>query len=282
MGGEFVSMWHRYGVIVHLCILLTLGTPGALVAQDRASANPVGESQGPALFASNCAACHGADGHGGEHAPDIATVSDVQRLSDKNLSDIVKNGIMGTGMPGFGELGQNKILALVNYLRSLQGKNRAITLPGNADYGEKLFFGKAQCSECHMAQGKGGFIASDLSYSDSNTSADRIRQIILDPVNSLPIQKKAVTVTTTDGQKYIGALRAQDNFSISIQTTDGAFHYFPKSQLRSLDIGARSLMPDDYRSRLSDAEVNDLVSYLIRIGSRSSKPENHSSDDDDE
>jgi putative heme-binding domain-containing protein len=133
-----------------------------------------------------------------------------------------------------------------------------------------------------MARGKGGFIASDLSYSDSNTSADRLRQVILDPVNSLPAQQKAVTVITTDGQKYIGALRAQDNFSISIQTMDGAFHYFPKSQLTSLDIGARSLMPDNYRSRLSDAEVNDLVSYLIRIGSLSQKTKDSSSDDDDE
>ena len=133
-----------------------------------------------------------------------------------------------------------------------------------------------------MAQGKGGFIASDLSYSDSTTSADRLRQVILDPVNSLPAQKKAVTVTTTAGQKYTGALRAQDNFSISIQTMDGAFHYFPNSQLASLDIGTRSLMPHDYRSRLSDAEVNDLVSYLIRIGSQSPKPEDAFSDDDSE
>ena len=275
-------MWHRHGVITHLCILLAVGTSGALVAQDKSSASPTGESQGSALFASNCAVCHGADGRGGEHAPDIATASDVQRLADKNLIDIVKNGISGTGMPGFDWLGQDKILATVTYLRALQGKNNAVTLPGNAETGEKLFFGKARCSECHMAQGRGGFIASDLSYSDSNTNADRLRQVILDPANSLPVQKMAVRVTTTDGQKYTGALRAQDNFSISIQTMDGAFHYFPKSQLTSLDIGARSLMPDNYRSRLSDAEVNDLVSYLIRIGAQSPKPDDASSDDDDE
>jgi len=269
-------------VIARLFILLTLGKPAAFMAQDRSSANPAGESQGAAQFASNCAVCHGADGRGGEHAPDIATASDVQRLADRNLSDIVRNGVSGTGMPGFYWLGQEKILAIVAYLRTLQGKNSAVTPPGNAEHGEKLFFGKAQCSECHMARGKGGFIASDLSYSDSNLSTDRLRQVILDPVNSLPAQKKAVTITTSDGQKYMGALRAQDNFSISIQTMDGAFHYFPKSQLTSLDIGTRSLMPHDYRSKLSDVEVNDLVSYLIRIGSQSPKPEDTSSDDDDE
>jgi len=275
-------MWRSCGVFARLCILLTLGLPRAFVAQDKSSANPAGESQGAAQFSSNCAVCHGADGRGGEHAPDIATASDVQHMTDKNLINIIKNGITGTGMPGFDWLGQDKILATVAYLRTLQGKNNAVKLPGNAEHGKMLFFGKAQCSECHMAQGKGGFIASDLSYSDSNTSAERLRQVILDPVNSLPAQKKAVTITTSDGQKYTGALRSHDNFSISIQTMDGAFHYFPKSQLTSLDIGARSLMPHDYRARLSDAEINDLVSYLIRIGSQSPKAEDVSSDDDDE
>ena len=273
-------MCRRYGVIARLCILLTLGMPGALMAQDRSSANSGGKSQGAALFASNCAVCHGADGRGGEHAPDIATASAVQRLADRNLIDIVRNGISGTGMPGFDWLGQEKILEIVASLRTLQGKNSPVTLRGNAENGKKWFFGKAQCSECHMAQGKGGFIASDLS--ESNTSADRLRQVILDPVNSLPAQKKAVTVTTTDGQKYTGALRAQDNFSISIQTMDSAFYYFPKSQLASIEIGAHSLMPDDYRSRLSDSEINDLVSYLIRIGAQSPKPDQPALDDDDE
>jgi cytochrome c oxidase cbb3-type subunit 3 len=275
-------MWHRCGVIAHLCILLALGAPGALVAQDKVSANPPGESQGSALFASNCAMCHGADGRGGEHAPDIVTASDVQRLADKNLIDIVKNGIAGTGMPGFDELGQDKILALVSYLRTLQGKHSAVTFPGNPEHGEVLFLGKAHCSECHMARGKGGFLAADLSYSEANTNANRLRQIILDPENALPAQKKAVSVTTSAEQKFTGALRAQDNFSISIQTIDGAFHYFPKSELTSIDIGSRSLMPDNYRSRLSDTEVNDLVSYLLRIGSQSATPSDASSDDDDE
>lgn len=274
-------MCHRCGVIARLCILLTLGIPGALTAQDKSSPNSGSKSRGAALFASNCAVCHGADGRGGEHAPDIATAPDVQRLADRNLIDIVRKGISGTGMPGFDWLGQENILGIVACLRTLQGRNSPVTLPGNAEPGKKLFFGKAQCSECHMAQGKGGFIASDLSDSQSN-SADWLRQVILDPVNSLPAQKKAVTVTTTDGHKYAGALRAQDNFSISIQTMDSAFHYFPKSQLASIEIGARSLMPDDYRSRLSDSEVNDLVSFLIRIGAQSPKPEEPSSDDDDE
>ena len=275
-------MCHRCGRIARLCILLALGIPGVLMAQDRSSPDSGAKSQSATLFAANCAACHGTDGRGGEHAPDIATAADVQRLPDRNLVEIVRNGISGTGMPGFAWLGQENILGIVSSLRTLQGKSSPVRLPGNAEHGKNLFFGKAQCSECHMAQGKGGFIASDLSYSESNPSADRIRQVILDPANSLPAQKKAITVTMTDGQKYDGALRAQDNFSVSIQTMDSVFHYFPRSQITSIEIGAHSLMPEDYRSRLSDSEVNDLVSYLIGIGAQSPKSDEPSSDDDDE
>lgn len=275
-------MWRRCRSVARLYVLLTLGVSGISVAQDRSSVGARDTMQGSALFASKCAVCHGADGRGGEHAPDIATASDVQRLADRNLIDIIRNGVSGTGMPGFGWLGEEKILEIVASLRALQGKSSPVVLPGNAELGQKLFFGKAQCSECHMAHGRGGFLASDLSYSEPNSTAERLRQTILDPGNSLPAQKKAVVVTTTDGQKYTGALRAQDNFSISIQTADGIFHYFPRSQLASSEIGTHSLMPEDYRSRLSDTEVNDLVSYLIRLGAQSPKPEEPSSDDDDE
>src|SRR5277367_6636726 len=266
-----------------LCALLGFGVTGILVAQHSTNANPASASQGSALFSSNCASCHGADGRGGEHAPDIATASDVQRLADPNLIDIIKNGITGTGMPGFDWLGQDNVLALVAYLRTLRGKTNAVTLPGDPAHGEALFFGKAQCSECHMAHGKGGFIATDLSYIGADTNVDRIRQVILDPQKALPSQKKAVTVVTNFGQKFTGALRINDNFSLSIQTMDGGFHYFPKSQLTRIDIGSRSLMPDDYRSRLTDAEINDLASYLIHTSTRDSNPgDTHSTDDEDE
>jgi cytochrome c oxidase cbb3-type subunit III len=266
-----------------ICALLGLGMTGILVAQHGNNAIPASVSQGAALFSSNCAACHGADGRGGEHAPDIATASDVQRLADENLIDITKNGITGTGMPGFDWLGQDKVLAIVAYLRTLQGKTSAVTLPGDPAHGEALFFGKAQCSECHMAHGRGGFIGADLSYIGADVSVASIREVILNPEATLPAQKRAVTVVTNTGQNFTGALRINDNFSISMQTMDGGFHYFPKSQLTRVDIGSRSLMPGDYRSRLSDAEINDLASYLIRTSTRDSNPaDTQSTDDEDE
>ena len=47
------------------------------------------------LFDSNCGSCHGSDGRGGEHGPDIATAPDVQRLADSDLIAIAKDGVPG-------------------------------------------------------------------------------------------------------------------------------------------------------------------------------------------
>ena len=224
---------------------------------------------GAPIFASQCAGCHGVDGRGGEHAPDIATAADVRQLADSALTGIVENGISGAGMPAFGALGRQKVNDVVAYLRILQGRGNISMLPGDPDHGEALFFGKAQCSDCHMVNGKGGFIGSDLSSYGVDATADQMRAVILHPDKSLPPPKKATTVVTSSGQTIVGMLRVSDNFSLSIQTLDGSFHFIPRSEIAQVDFGSRSLMPAG--SALSSSEVDDLVSYLLRPGAHSSQ-----------
>jgi cytochrome c oxidase cbb3-type subunit III len=238
---------------------------------------------GAAIFAANCAGCHGADGRGGEHGPNIATAPEVQHLLDRELAGIIRYGISGAGMPAFSSLKQQEVADVVAYLRVLQGRGDIVKLPGDPKEGEALFFGKAQCSDCHMVKGKGGFIGSDLSFYGAEAKPDQIRAIILDPNKNLPADKKATTVVTITGQKITGMLKVRDNFSLSIQTPDGVYHYLPNSELAHVDLYSHSLMPAG--STLSGKEVDDLVSYLLRTGDESSKRSStHSakSDDDDD
>jgi cytochrome c oxidase cbb3-type subunit III len=258
----------RPGIFV-LVFLLGMGTLRA-------------QPPGAQIFASNCSTCHGADGRGGEHAPNIATAPEVQHLMDRELAGIIRYGIAGAGMPAFSSLKPQEVAAVVSYLRVLQGRGDIVKLPGDPKLGEALFFGKAQCSNCHMVNGKGGFIGSDLTYYGAEAKPDQIRAIILDPDKNLPADKKATTVVTTAGQTMTGMLRTNNNFSLSLQTLDGSFHFLPKSELTQVDIGSRSLMPP---ATLNSKEVDDLVSYLLRTGDESAKrsPAHPSkSDDDDE
>jgi mono/diheme cytochrome c family protein len=173
---------------------------GVLVALS-AAGNSVGWSQtqvprkkelkpaampGKQIFASTCANCHGLDGRGGERAPNIAENGKAQRLSDDQIAHIIENGIPGTGMPAFHSLDSSNIKAVVTYLRTLQGTKQPVKLPGDAGRGETIFFGKTGCAACHMAAGKGGFIASDLS------TLARIRWSKFEP--RLPAQRQAAII----------------------------------------------------------------------------------------
>lgn len=230
-----------------------------------------GAVEGKQIFATTCAACHGLDGAGGEHGPDIAHRREVQSLTDKALQQIVRGGVPGTGMPAFRSLSDTQVKAVVRYLRSLQGQGAAARVSGDPRHGQAIFFGKAGCSQCHMAGGEGGFIASDLSSYASAPSASDIRDAITDPNRNLDPRKRPAAITTADGQTLTGVVRNEDNFSLQLQTRDGTIHMFAKPELKSIEYQSRSLMPDDYASRLSRQELDDLVSYLVSIARGKSK-----------
>ncbi len=172
-------------------------------------------------------------------------------------------------MPAFSSLSPPQIEDVVSYLRTLQGRGSIVKLPGDPVQGEALFFGKAHCADCHMVNGRGGFIGSELSFYGSDATIEKMRAVILDPENNLSADKKATTVVTNSGQTITGMLKINDNFSLSIQTLDGSYHFLKKSDLAKVDLGSRSLMPSG--NTLSSQEVNDLISYLLRTGDENAK-----------
>ena len=230
-------------------------------------------SQGRQIFASSCGACHGLDGRGGERAPNIASSAEVQKLSDADLVRVLQNGITGAGMPSFASLGTTRIRAVVAYLRVLQNKNGVAHLPGDPARGQSLFTGKGHCSECHMVNGQGGFLASDLSSYAAGRSVDEIRATILDPGKDPDRRSKRAIVVTSAGAKLEGLVRNEDNFSLALQSLDGTYHLLRKSDLEHIDYVTEPLMPSGYGSILSATEVNDLISYLMAVpGAEQAQP----------
>ncbi|MGH9397375.1 MAG: c-type cytochrome [Terriglobia bacterium] len=222
-------------------------------------------AQGEKIFVSSCGTCHGVDGRGGEHAPNIATNPAVQHLSDAGLNRIVENGILSAGMPSFRALGPKGVKAVVGYLRVLQGRQSTTTVPGSPAHGKELFFGRAQCSTCHLIHGEGGFLGPDLSSYALSHSPHDIREAIVNPNKNLRPDEDTVVAVTRNGHKFVGVARNEDNFSLQLQTADGSFHLLMKSSLALLRHEPYSLMPSDYASRLSAADLNDLVSFLVEV-----------------
>jgi cytochrome c oxidase cbb3-type subunit 3 len=219
--------------------------------------------EGSKTFATNCAGCHGSDGRGGERAPSIATARNVTSLTDAELSNFVRNGVPGSGMPAFGSLGDSGIRSVVAFLRQLQGKTAEVKVTGDDAAGHALFFGQTGCSTCHMMHGEGGFIASDLSDYGSGIAPERIRKAIVEPETFVTPGSELVEVVTSR-ESFHGVLRTEDNFTIVVQMEDGRYRTLAKADLMKFTHTGHSLMPTDYGTRLSSKELDDIVSYLIR------------------
>jgi cytochrome c oxidase cbb3-type subunit III len=243
--------------------------PSATRPAGGASAVP---AAGRRSYAAHCAMCHGLDGRGGEHAAGLANSRDVRSKSDKALMQIVRGGIPASGMPSFRSLPEEEIVAVVNYVRSLGGAAATAPVKGDALRGEKVFFGKAQCGDCHMLAGRGGFMGPDLSDFAVANSPAAIREAIVRPNEKLLPTQQVIRIETVAGQSLSGLVRNEDNFSLQLQGADGTFHLLMKSQIAKLERTCRSLMPADYGSRLSSAELDDLVSFIARYGRRVESP----------
>lgn len=255
--------------------LLTLFSAASGYSQQPARKKPASShaqnhSTAQQLFSTTCAACHGLDGMGSERAPNIITNAQVQKLSATELVGVISNGVPGTGMPAFQRLGKPAITSLAAYVKDLQGKKQTAALPGDPKNGESLFFASAQCGSCHMASGRGGFIAPDLSAYGQTHSAELIRAAITNPAARDSSKGGVATAVAANGERYQGLIRNEDNFSLQLQSQDGNFYFLSKADLKSIERGQGSIMPSDYSSRLSQAELNDIVSYLLNLANTSS------------
>ncbi len=257
-------LWGRSVLPVFVCAIFIAALaayPAPQIPAPAKASSPAAE--GRRNFESHCASCHGLDGRGGEHAHAIATPDVAGELETPALVQIIRGGIPAAGMPSFSSLSEPEIQGIVAYLRVLTGQGTARPVKGNSVQGEQLFFGKARCGDCHMLRGKGGFLGSDLTGFAVSHSVEEIRRAIIHPDQGTTPAPKFVTVTTLSGERATGLERNEDNFSLQVQDADGIFHLFMKSQIAKIERAPNSLMPEDYGTKLTAAELDDLISFLF-------------------
>lgn len=259
---------------------MILGAIGAAFCQtsdgEASTPNPQMGFRGKSIFEMQCATCHGLDGLGGEHAPDIIRRPAVRALPDDGLLNLIHDGIPQRGMPGFPDMGKKDAQTLVGFLRFLQGGSTADSMRGDPVRGRDLFFGKAGCSTCHLTRGE--FIDEDLTGFARDHQAGEIRDAILRPAGAL---RETATAVAGDGRKFSGMIRNEDNASLQLQDADGRFYLLMKSSLVSVQRKTGESMPVDYGQRLNPTEINDLISYIAREAHALSVPSSPSGKDEE-
>src|SRR5499427_7157484 len=142
-------------------VLAILVFPLCIAAQNPLAGDANAAKAGEYEFRINCALCHGLGARGGGRGPDLTRAVKKHTHNDGEMFQVISNGIPGTAMPANGTNGQGvgmtetEIWQIIAYIRSQEVK-AAAQPSGDAAHGKELFYGDANCSMCHMVEGKGG------------------------------------------------------------------------------------------------------------------------------
>ncbi len=224
---------------------------------------------GGQFFRAACSSCHGATGGGGR-GPNIRDGRLVRRMSSGQLFDSIKTGVPGTEMPAF-PVADEQIWAVVAFVRSLSAPAMESNVAGDEAAGGAIFFGKGGCSGCHAVRGRGGFLGPDLSNAGVQRSIGQLRESILDPSARPTEGFEAVDVLMKSGARISGVAKNYTNYSIQVMDRGGGMHLLEKKDVQEITLHRQSPMPGDYSTRLTSAELQDLLAYLSRQAMRNER-----------
>jgi cytochrome c oxidase cbb3-type subunit III len=265
-------------------LLLLAATAFAADDRNPYAGDPKAAKAGEYEFRINCALCHGLGAHGGGRGPDLTRAQKKHARTDAEMFQVISNGIPGTVMPANGTNGQGvgmmdeEIWQIITYIRSVEVKAPA-NPAGKSEHGKQLFYGDANCSLCHMVEGKGGRVGPELT----SVGGSRTREAIIDSVRNpsrrlawglteatkeFPQEYETITVVTADGKEIKGVALNEDTFTVQVMDTSEQIYLLEKDKLRSFKKSRESMMPVYKPDVLSDKDLDDIVAYLIGIGAK--------------
>jgi cytochrome c oxidase cbb3-type subunit III len=267
-------------------LVLMVAATIALAADDRSplASDPKAAKAGEYEFRINCALCHGLGARGGGRGPDLTRAQKKHATSDAAMFQVINNGIPGTAMPANGTNGQGvgmtdeEIWELIAYIRSVEVKAPLKPI-GDAAHGKELFYGDANCSLCHMINGKGGRLGPELTSVGGSRTVEAIidsvrnpsRRLawgLTEPTKEFAQEYETVTVVTADGKEIKGVALNEDQFSVQMMDTNEQIYLLEKDKLRSFKKSRDSMMPKYEIAVLNDKDLDDIVAYLISVGAK--------------
>ena len=144
-----------------LFVALLVGLASSALAQEHTPQNEKNPFAGSAeaatagekVYKAACQTCHGGNGTG-DRGPALNSGKFPHGSKDGELFLNVRNGLPGTQMPPFAKLSTEQVWHLVTYIRSLTGSNVKANevVAGDVAAGDKIFYGKANCSGCQIGR----------------------------------------------------------------------------------------------------------------------------------
>ncbi|MEO7298912.1 MAG: ThuA domain-containing protein, partial [Verrucomicrobiota bacterium] len=133
---------------------------------------------------------------------------------------------------------------------------------GDFERGKNLFFGdKLKCATCHRIRDEGKTIGPDLSNLASRDAGSILRDI-KEPNVTINPDYVAFNVSLKNGEDVSGFIRAQQENSLTIFGLDEKETIIARSDVKSIQPSAVSLMPSGLLDGLKENEVRDLLTFL--------------------
>ena len=241
---------------------LQLLLPIQAAAQTRpaATAPPSDMASGRRIFDAQCAWCHGNGGDGGAGPNLHGKLLHATTLT--SIVDIVNKGIPGTDMPSF-RLTERETRQAATYVLSLS-RSSFRPGPGNAGRGAAVYQSNS-CGACHAVDGRGGILGPELTTIGGRRGSAYLRDALVTPAAAHPPGYLVVRAVPASGPEIRGIRVNEDVFWIHIRDAGGNVHTLEKSALTRVDRELEGTLMPSYESRLSSAQLDDLVAYLATL-----------------
>ncbi len=174
----------------------------------------------------------------------------------RQLHRVVGSGFLEVWGP-ITRVSSEKTAAIAKYTTILSDEAIAAADPA---HGEQMF--NELCGVCHQMFDEGGLIGPDLTGSN-RTEFEYLLTNIIDPSGDIQDDYRTLMITTRDGRTYSGTVAAETDRALTLRVVGQDEVVIAQSDIQSRDLFPLSMMPEGLLDPYQDAEVTNLVAYLM-------------------
>ncbi|MGE3820260.1 MAG: PVC-type heme-binding CxxCH protein, partial [Isosphaeraceae bacterium] len=146
----------------------------------------------------------------------------------------------------------------------------ALTLAGETARGASVF--AKQCASCHKLGDQGHGVGPDLTTSQFSEPLALLTHI-LEPNRYVAPNHVEYVVSDRSGRIYNGLISSESPSSLTLRRAEGHEETILRSQIEELTSTGKSLMPEDFATKLSHQEAADLLAFLLAQRKSDAAPE---------
>ena len=130
----------------------------------------------------------------------------------------------------------------------------------------RILFEAVGCNTCHLYLGEGRDFGPELTGISEEHTAEELLRYMIEPSHHIEEGYEAYIVDTMDFETFVGFIIAEDDDAITIRTQDhepGEGVVIARDDILNLTQSPLSIMPTGLLTTLTEAEIHDLLAYLM-------------------